>query len=141
MKAAFFHDSILKWSDKDGKYYTNGGLTNVYLRRYFEFFDSLTMVTRKETLKDSDDLRKMSISSGDGIEFDCVGSIGVKAIISDAIKNKIHHVLEDVDFAIIRLPSVIGILACIECDKLGKPYIVEVVGSPFCALWYYGKIS
>ena len=37
MKAAFFHDSKLKY-DKNGIYYTNGGLTKEYLQRYLKIF-------------------------------------------------------------------------------------------------------
>lgn len=138
MRAAFFHDSILKWDCKNDKYYTSGGLTYPYLTRYLKYFDTLTMVTRKEQIKKYEDVDKLSITSGNGIAFHCVSGLSIGGLYG-SIRKTIRRVLNENDFAIIRLPSMIGIVACRECNKLGKPYIVEMVGSPFCALWYYGK--
>lgn len=140
MKVSFFHDSRLKYDAEKNRYYTSGGLTNDYLQRYMEFFESITMVTRMENLTNADDISKLSESSGKGINFKCVSNMSIKSLINGSMRKRIRSILEETDFAIIRLPSFIGIIACMECNKLKKPYLIEMVASPFCALWYYGKI-
>ena len=141
MKVAFFHDSILKHDTLNDAYYTSGGLTYSYLKRYLKYFESVLMVTRSEKMKKNDDKSKLSVSSGEGILFNCINGSSVKALLGKAVKEKVADAIKKTDFAIIRLPSMVGIIACEECNKLEKPYLVEVVGSPFCALWYYGKFS
>lgn len=42
------------------------------------------------------------------------------------------------DYAIIRLPSMIGIIAVRLMNQLKKPYIIEVVGCPWDSYWNYG---
>lgn len=141
MKVAFFHDSILKHDTLNDVYYTSGGLTYSYLKRYLKYFESVLMVTRSEKMKKNDDKSKLSVSSGEGILFNCIYGSSVKALLGKAVKKKVADAMKKTDFAIIRLPSMVGIIACEECNRLKKPYLVEVVGSPFCALWYYGKFS
>src|SRR5699024_11961706 len=58
-----------------------------------------------------------------------------------AIKKELEEVLDDVDGAIIRVPSVLGALAAKICREKNKKYSVEVVGSGFNALWYHGTLG
>lgn len=41
----------------------------------------------------------------------------------------------DTDFVVLRLPSIYGLLALKIAKKLGKPYLVELVGCPWDSLW------
>lgn len=141
MKVGFFHDSILKYDKKKDLYYTSGGLSYSYLGRYLQYFDSVLMVTRREMIGKKDNVSKLSITSGKKIEFDCMDGFSIKKMASGDLKKHVRKALKKVDYAIIRLPSFIGIAACRECEKMKKPYLVEMVASPFCALWYYGKLS
>lgn len=139
MNAVFFHDSRLRKCDN--LYYTSGGLTNRYLQRYLKFFSKLTLCTREEEISKQENIEKFSISSGDKIEFKCIKSLKLISLLLGKDKEKIKENIRDNDFAIIRLPSFIGLIACKEARKYKKNYLIEMVACPWDALWNYGKIS
>ena len=65
----------------------------------------------------------------------------MRDLLSDNTKKIIKNEVQKTNFAVIRLPSIIGLEACKQCEKQDKPYLIEMVGDPFDALWNYGKIS
>ncbi|HHV75368.1 MAG TPA: glycosyltransferase family 4 protein [Thermoanaerobacterium sp.] len=141
MKAAFFHDVKLL-RNKDNKYFSIGDFYYEIWKRYLEHFDELTVVTRCIEIND-DNMNKYKIASGENVNFQSVPNLNNLSIIKNYRKAKriIREVLSKVDCAIIRLPSNIGLVACHECIKMGKPWAVEVVGCAWDALWNHGSIK
>ena len=139
MKVAFFHDARLKKYQKT--VYTSGGLTNTYLQRYLKFFSKVTLCTREEVVKTEEEIKKLSICSGENIEFKGIKSLNLRSLFWGEDRKKIQENVKNHDFLIIRLPSFIGLVACQEARKEKKKYVIEMVGCPFDSLWNYGKIS
>ena len=134
MKVAFFFDTFLL-KDKNNNYW---GMTLTYeffKKRYLSVFDEVTVITRekdKETEKGN--ITGYKKTNGEGIHVDPIQNY---KDIPDAIKNKkkiqkeIEEKLKNVDKAIIRMPSVIGMFACESCIKSKKPYMIEMVACPW----------
>lgn len=137
MKVAFFHDVKLK--KYDGIYYTSGGLTNNYLQKYLKYFTDITLCVREENVE-KNNIGKLSIVSGKNINFDTMKKIRIFSLLFGKDRKKIKENIEKNDFAIIRMPSLIGIAACREINKTQKKYLIEMVGCPFDAFWNYGNI-
>lgn len=138
MKLIFAHDHMFyRYQDK---IYSNGGLGKNVLKRYVNAFGNVRLLTRQKVIQDLDG--KLTEASGDSISFVDVPNFksinnyknifGAKKIIEEEIKNT--------DYLVARLPSSIGSLAIKYAKKHNKPYLVEVVGCAFDALWNYGSI-
>lgn len=144
MKATFFHDAPLI-KGRDGQIYSEGFSYNIW-ERYLAVFDSIIISTRMK-LDDSADgfiINDMKLSSGPNVEFKPITSYRGKtdAIINKRkIENEVKQSLQQSDCAIIRLPSFIGSIAHNEVKKMNKPYLVEVVGCAWDALWNYSSIG
>ncbi len=138
MKATFFHDSKFKY-DEEGIYYTTGGLTRQFLMKYIEYVEQLVIVTRKEKLQEKD-RKKCSIASCNNVKFECFENLSLIKLLLGKYNFIIKQRVIESDFCIIRLHSFIGYIACHYAEKLGKPYLIELVGCPFDALWNYGNI-
>ena len=138
MKVSFFHDAPLIYS-QDGQVYSIGFTYNIW-ERYLTVFDSLVVSTRMR-LDDSSNgsiTKNMKLSSGPRVEFKPVSEYGknIDMIFNRRkISNQVKETLEECDCAIIRLPSFIGGIACKEAKKMGKPYLIEVVGCAWDAFW------
>ena len=136
MKAAFFHDNLFK--KYKGDYYTDTDLSFDFLKNYLEYFDNLKIVAREEEIDDLD-LKKFGKSSAENISFDCTKAIGIKTYFSGYLNRLVKKNVSESDFSIIRLPSIMGIIACAACRKQKKPYLVEVVADAFYVHWYHGN--
>lgn len=140
MKAAFFHDTPL-YLGENNKYYSIDMPKEIW-SKYLKVFRKLIVVTRYRnkadlTPKISKGLKE---SSTDKVEFYPVEGYRTPNQIINIKKHvKVH--LQNVDCAIIRLPSVIGFIAFHEAKKLGIPVAVESVGCPWDALWNYGTLK
>ncbi len=140
MKTAFFHDSILSY-DVKGKYYTSGSLNSKLFKKYSNYYGKLIVVTRHRKLDNSSVLNSHSTSSCKGVIFKCINKLSVISLFIGEDRRHISGVIKDVDFSIVRLPSIIGIAAVLEAKKQNKPYLIEMVACPWDSLWYYGKIK
>jgi hypothetical protein len=137
MRAAFFHDHRFG-RDTAGVYYSNGALSYRTLSRYLRHFDDLLVVGR---LAESTRFTR-TIASGPGVEMACVPcNSRLQLALGTAIRRHVREVMARVDAAIIRLPSAIGRVACAEAVGAGKPWMVEVVGCAFGALWNHGSLA
>lgn len=139
MKVAFFNDARLK-VDKQGVFSTTGGLTAALFKKYLGLCDSLIVVTRSENI-DSEATANRSLSSLEGVTFNCVNRLNFNSLFRGEDRKVIKDTVMHVDFSIIRLPSIIGIFAYLECRRQRKPYLLEMVACPWDSLWYYGKIK
>ncbi len=146
MKVAFFHDAPLV-DGKDGQVYSVGFGYNIW-ERYLAVFDSIVVSPRMRIDDPIDDsmTKNMKLSSGPRVKFKPISEYrkSVDMIFNrKKISNQVREILEQCDCIIIRLPSFIGGIACKEAEKMGKPYLVEVVGCAWDALWNHsvmGKI-
>lgn len=142
MKVGFFHDAPLVRMN-DGNIYSIGFSYSVW-ERYLTVFDSMVVVTRMKegSLLDENFKRGLKKSSGKQVDFSPLTKYtGLKSIIFNwrHINLQIRKSLDKVDCAIIRLPSVIGLLACYQATKMKKPFAIEVVGCSRDSLWYQGS--
>lgn len=129
MKAAFIFDTILL---KEHENYYGMTLTYNFLKkRYLSIFNELIVSTRvKEKEYVSENIQGYKITNGNKIKVVPINSY--KNIPDSIIKRKkinkeLESVIQKVDKVIIRMPSVLGIIACNICKKLRKDYIVEMV--------------
>ena len=145
MKVAFFHDAPLILAD-DGTVYSTGFTYDVW-ERYLSVFDSLIVSTRMIKCNKLGELNRMGLSSGPRVTFSPIVSYSARyapVFNRRTIVGEIRDVLSRVDCAIIRLPSLIGRIACEEAIRMDKPYLVELVGCPWDSLRHHswqGKIA
>ncbi len=140
MQAAFFHDSKLKYDEKTQQYYTSGGLNKQFLTKYLKYFDTVTLITRKEKLKE-EEKEKVATCSDNNIFFHPIENYSMLKWLLGKYNKKIKEEMKQKDFIIIRVPSFIGIIALHYAIKLNKNYVVEMVGCPWDSLWNYGNIQ
>jgi hypothetical protein len=139
MIAAFFHDERFGRGGAGAWFSTSGGVPYRALARYLGPFDRLIVVGR---LADGARPGTGTLASGGGIEWACVeapGRWGARTVAAAA--RRVREVISCVDGAIVRLPSLIGPLACHEALRAGVPFLVEMVGDPFDALWNHGSAA
>lgn len=138
MRAAFFHDHVFG-RDAAGVHYSNGSLPYAVLARYVAQFGRLVVVGR---LRDAGPATP-SVADGEGVEMACMRQPDRRLLLAGvgAPRRHVRDVLSAVDCAIIRLPSAIGAIACREAMRVGVPWMVEVVGCSWDALWYHGSLA
>ncbi|XTR37218.1 glycosyltransferase [Paraclostridium tenue] len=141
MKVAFFHDTKLIEGSDNSVYSSSFGYD--LWKRYLNIFDNLIVCTRKSD-QEIEDSSSYKISSGNNVEFKL--NYRYKNPMQFFVDRKninitIKQVVEEVDACIVRLPSIIGLLAVKECIKQNKPWVIEVVGCWRDTLWNYGNIK
>lgn len=135
MNVVFFHDSRFKY-DNDS-YYATGGLNSKVLAEYLNYFDDVTICARKNKILKNEDLTKFSKIELEKCSFSCVTSLK-NAYFKE--RKQIKRNVENHDFAIIRMPSFIGIIAFFYVKLLHKPHLIEMVACPYDSLNNYGKL-
>jgi glycosyltransferase involved in cell wall biosynthesis len=140
MKALFVYSN--KYEVCDGKYYSITQTAEVWEKRYLNIFDSLTVIGR---FIDVDRVVGKKLSSAKNVTFARI-PYGLNPndyfLKYREIYKFILNEVEKVDFIIAR-QSYFGAVAASCAKKLGKPYVVEVVGSSWDSNWNYsfkGKI-
>jgi len=143
MKAAFAHDFPFIVDDS-GNYYSRGGFPYTVWKRYLNVFDTLTVLGRlsKESYTKKINTDSLTLSSGPNVKFVSIPNLSdpITRIKKYKIAKKIiTKELNDVDVLIARLPSEIGLLSIKVAKEMNKPYLIEVVGCAFDALWNHGS--
>lgn len=141
--AAFFHDTV-SLVDNNGNYYSIH-FPYHFWKRYLSHFKKInvSMRTKNYEVCEVENRKGYKESSGEDVIYSPIESY---RNLYDLIFNynkiikEIRNVLINSDCAIIRMPSIIGILACREASKLKKPFGVEVVANAFEGYWNYGRI-
>ena len=136
MKALFCYDGPLK-QDQHGRYY-GIALNEKMFSRYYVIADYLIVAIRASKIKTTDIESGLSPIKLENFQVvPCANLSTFKGILFE--RSKVERILYDqikyVDFLIVRLPSVIGNLSIKIACKLNKPYLVELVGCPWDALW------
>lgn len=144
--AAFFFDTFLI---KDKEKYYGMTLTNeFFLKKYLKYYNKIIVSTRCKNKEDEvGDISGYKQTNGRNVIVLPIESY--KSILDSFLKKKkiekeVENVLLQVDLAIIRMPSVIGSIACELCRKLGIKYKIEMVACPLDGYWNHqswaGKI-
>ena len=143
MRMLFCYDGPIN-EDKNGKYYSEA-LNDKMFQRYKCISDNINIAIRVRKQEKNCPSKNIEISKNDYKIIKCPNISSIKGFLFD--KKVCKEILKDEilksDFLVIRLPSVIGNLALKIAKKLNKPYLVELVGCPWDALWNYnikGKI-
>lgn len=135
MRAAFFSDHRFA-RDAAGVHYSYGGLPYAALARYLRFFERVVVVGRVK----EETCPHMSVASGDGLEMACVERDSPLSLLGESVRLHCRKVIASVDCAIIRIPNFIGEAAVEEVIRAGKPWMAEVVGCTWDALWHHGSL-
>ncbi|MBW4862844.1 MAG: glycosyltransferase family 4 protein, partial [Paeniclostridium sp.] len=139
MKVGFIHDH--KFYEYNGKVYSKGGLPSKVLNRYSKIFGEVLVMGRVNKTNCTDGFVS---SMGENITFklNYKYKTPIQLLLKyNEIKLPIKEFLEEVDACIIRMPSILGLVAIRECIKVGKPWAVEVVGCCWDSLWNYDKVK
>src|SRR6266511_4199863 len=141
MKVSFFHDH--PFVVYQNTYYTPGGFTRALWKRYLHSFEELVVVTRYKKAYEITE-SKLALSSCDQVSFEPIHNYRKESDLIfkyRKIRDQIKEVLKKTDCAIIRLPSVIGLIACQEAISMKKPWVAEVVGCAWDSYWNHGTIT
>jgi len=130
MKLVFAHDT--KFSEINGRYYTSEGLSEKVLTRYTDIFGFLTIIARVVARQKED--KGLSIISNPNINI-------IKTNLLEDENCQIEDYVKNCDALIIRLPSFIGNRIVGLAKKYKKPYLLEVVGCPWDALWNHSNLG
>ena len=122
MKAVFVHDHAFPMYRSE--YYESSGFDEKFINRYLDIFGNLNIIARHE-IKNEQSVEKSKKIVKNGVYFCTFQS--TKEALTAGYK-KIKETISDCDFAVIRVPSVLGIAAVDVCRKMKKPYLIEVVG-------------
>ena len=131
MNTTFFHDSTAIYYN--GKYYSSGQLNNEKFDEYRKYFGNISAV-----IKVSNNYNDKIVNNDN--ELKDLNVIKIQNNYKDVFKI-VKKQVQKSDFVIIRLPSVIGSVACHFARKYNKPYFIELVGCPRDSLWYHGGIK
>ncbi len=139
----FVHD--FKYIEYENKIYGDGQFeyNNLWKKKYLSIFDSLTVVARGRYGTTRTDVESKYRLDGKGVSFVMTDSFSsLKRLFHMPSAGRIlKKEISKADVAIVRLPSIQGLIACGILRKMKKSYIVEVVGSSFDSLWYHDRIK
>ena len=141
MKVAFFHDGPIE-IDEIGRLH-EGFLTENIIERYFGLGDNIIIATRKKKCDMDSERPVMQLEN---VSFEEIPNLKtLTGYISNAktAEKRIVKIVGDADIIVSRVPSSIGSIAANTAHRLGKPYILEVVGDPWESLRHHsnkGKI-
>lgn len=138
MKAVFCYDGPL-YRDENGDYY-DSILNDQMFQRYFKVADELELVIRiRETthIQAKNKMNRLENPKINVVECPNLSSIGGLINNTGRVKQLLKQRIEQADLVFIRLPSVIGNYSVDICKKLGKKYLIEVVGCPWDSYWNY----
>lgn len=134
MKVLFVFDTVLPEDDNKNFY----GMTlnyDFFKSRYLSIFDSMIVSTRvknKENVKGN--ISGYKIVNGDNVQVIPIRNyrnIPDSIFKYNSIKKELKNVIDSVDKVIIRMPSVLGIIASKICQKEKKNYLIEMVACPW----------
>jgi glycosyltransferase involved in cell wall biosynthesis len=130
MNIVFVHDHKIRRDKFKGKFYTDGKLTNELFQRYiFNENDKIFAITRVIDIE-SEQIGKLNLVDKENVIFNPVSGISPIDIF---FKNFIFNInvfknITNSDMNIIRLPSFMGLFACLLSMLFRKKYFLELVG-------------
>lgn len=139
MKLLYAHDH--KFYRYKNNYYSNGNFSKEVLLRYTKVFEEVKFVSRQIKVNEKPD--KMTLANTENVEFVKIPdfkSLRKYYKIKEA-KRIIQNEVLCADCVIARLPSYIGTIAIKYAEKYNIPYLIEVVGCAWDALWYHSLLT
>jgi len=127
--------------DKNGKLY-GVSYNDRLLSRYLSFSDELELCMRLKTQEEVEGLSEITLPNVFFTECIDLTPLKNRPKIKQAY-DTVNGVIDRCDGIIVRLPSTIGRIAVKCCRKRKIPFLVEMVGCPWDALWNHslaGKI-
>ncbi len=137
MKLLFVHD--VKAEIYNDEVYARSYGYDIWKERYLPNFSKIKVCFR--TKKTNKNLKGISDrSSGPSVEFDKrIGMFkGPEVFLSTRIKKIIRDNIKDNEGVIVRLDSFLGLQTILECRRLNKPYMIELVGCAWDSFWNHG---
>lgn len=127
---------------KDEEYYTSGSLNNNLFKRYIDIFENVSVFANQKIADEND---KRYINSNNKVTNVNLILMNKKNNIFEILKNRneIKEYISKENYIVIRIPSFYGFLAVYYSKKMGKSYLIELVGCPWDAYWNHsikGKI-
>lgn len=126
----FIHDHKFRYID--GKFYSTGGLSDDALERYIRAFGSVKVIARiineDETSKGYSEITSKNVEIIDG---------------SILTNEEFKKIVRKSNYVICRLPSFLGYKGAFYAKRFDIPYLTEVVGCAWDALWNHslkGKV-
>lgn len=137
MKILFVHDHV--FVTKDGKVYANSFSYQV-LKRYVDMFSDVTVLARHREVSE-DELIELPLASGEGVTFvflESIASVSSFFGLRQEHEKQMIKIVQEHDAVIARVPSELGLMAAKVAHTMHKPYMLEVVGCAWDAMWNYG---
>lgn len=123
MNVVFAHDHKFRFID--GRYYSTGGLSDEALSRYTDMFGDVNILSRVVPEQNGD--RLLTEIKNPNVKI-TAASFGIR-------EKAVDESIKVCDAVIARLPSFLGNTALDCAKKYNKPFLIEVVGCPWDALW------
>ena len=144
IKILFAHDGYIK-KGKDNKYYVVGGIGGKEITKKYllDLNGKLIYYTRYDVLDECDTNKYIQLDL-DSVELRCSkiynGPLDM-FLKYFKLKKEAKLALYDVDYCVVRLPSVLGSILFNEARSMNIPTFVEMVGCPYESLIYYGGLK
>lgn len=135
----FIHDHTFIVDEEN--YYTTGSLNQTIMDRYIKWFGNVSVFATMREKKSDDDFNVQKKNLVKNIDFHLVSK---RKRLKYFFRNlsKIKSLVKDEDCIVIRM-SLFGLIGAFYAKKYKKPYLIEMVASPWDSLWYHslkGKI-
>lgn len=147
----YIHTAEKVKCDSKQKYYTDGSYSENVWDRYINFAEkSVTFYTSKDDKTYEDDFIKKKYNKiPDNIKVVTIENLtkSIRTFLSLRLRNqhkkRLEKLVMETDAVIIRVPCSASKAAIRFAKKYNKPYMLEIVGCPWDALWNYnlkGKV-
>lgn len=142
MTGAFVFDGPL-YCDCNGVY-CNTTITNEMLERYFSVVDKLYLIIRTihipETFKDAH-LKELILADNISV-VEIPNLLTPKGFLKRSKSiSKMTEIIRNIDLVFLRIPSVTSNMVGHICQKMHKPYFVEVGGCSWDSYWNHGILG
>ena len=125
MRIVFFHDT--KITIKNRILYSSGGLNKNIISRYVNLSNEFSLATREGNAQEIENLS--ILGELDTISFSSLPNLASVNFYSYIRAYRgISDIIDKNDFMIIRLPSIIGLIAVYLAKRKRKKYLIELVG-------------
>lgn len=140
-KLLFVYNGRIETDDR-GNFFGNE-LNDKLVERYRYLGKHVTFLLRKRLINDDNKQNLQSFTSNNFsvITVPEFNSFGKLLKYNESINTIISKSVEDCDVLVARLPSTLGRKAISFAKKFRKPYLIEVVGCPWDALWNHSLLG
>lgn len=135
-KLLFCYDGPLR-KDEKSQYY-GSALNDEVFKRYEVIASKVTIAIRIKKIKQEEEKKRfLKITKEKYNILECPNISSVKGLLfrKEECRKILEKEIMNSDYIIARLPSMIGNLSIDIAKKLNKPYLIELVGCPWDALW------